>query len=85
MNRDRPDYRATSTPVAADREATPAYRVREVAELLRVHPITIYRAIAAGRLRAMRIGTRRGTFRITREAFDAYRASHATTPEEPAA
>jgi excisionase family DNA binding protein len=65
--------------------AAPAhYRVAEVAALLAVSKSTIYRAIAAGDLRALRVGQVRA-MRVSHEDFDAYRASLATTPEEPAA
>ncbi|MGE3619074.1 MAG: helix-turn-helix domain-containing protein [Acidimicrobiia bacterium] len=52
---------ATSRP----RFLTPA----EVAELLRVSPMTVYRLIKAGEIRAARIGR---SFRIREQDVDAY-------------
>lgn len=46
-------------------------KVREVAELLRVAPMTIYRLIERGELPAVQIGRSR---RIPRSALDAYLA-----------
>lgn len=54
------------------------YRVAEVAELLDVHESTVYRDIDAGRLRALRIGSKRGALRILPVDFDAYVASMTT-------
>jgi excisionase family DNA binding protein len=48
------------------------YKVALVAELLDIDESTVYREIKAGRLRALRIGAGRGTYRIPRDAFDAY-------------
>ncbi len=53
--------------------------VSEVAQALRVTPLTIYRAIHEGRLEAVRLGDS-GPFRIPANALDAYAApvrSHA--------
>jgi excisionase family DNA binding protein len=48
------------------------YRVADVAALLDVHPVTIYRDIEAGRLKAYRVGAGRGAIRIPREALATY-------------
>jgi excisionase family DNA binding protein len=53
---------------------TKPYRVAEVAELLDVHPVTIYRDIAEGRLRALRTGKAKGAIRILPDALNAYLA-----------
>ena len=39
---------------------TKPYHVGEIAEMLDVHSVTIYRDIKAGRLRALRVGVRNG-------------------------
>ncbi|GAA1984324.1 helix-turn-helix domain-containing protein [Amycolatopsis minnesotensis] len=40
------------------------FRVKELADLLDIHRSTIYRAIEAGELEALKIGTGRGVLRI---------------------
>jgi excisionase family DNA binding protein len=50
------------------------YRVADVAKMLDVHPTTVYRDIEAGRLSALRVGTKKGALRILPEALDAYLA-----------
>lgn len=49
--------------------------VKEVAEILSVNPMTVYRLVETGELPHVRIGSR--TIRISREALDAY-----TQPKE---
>ena len=49
--------------------------VKEVAEILSVNPITVYRLIETGELPHVRVGSR--TIRVHREALDAY-----TQPKE---
>ncbi|MFF4735108.1 helix-turn-helix domain-containing protein [Streptomyces sp. NPDC002536] len=44
-------------------------RVGDVARLLGVHPSTVYREVGSGRLRSFRVGTGRGTIRISRAAL----------------
>lgn len=44
-----------------DHEPRPTHLVRELARVLRVHPITVYRQITAGKIEATRIG---GVLRI---------------------
>jgi excisionase family DNA binding protein len=56
-----------------------AYFVAEVAAMLRVDGTTVYREIRAGRLRALRIGSRRGTLRITSDAYAEYVAAAEVT------
>lgn len=48
------------------------YRVRAVAEALDVSVATIYRAIEAGRLEALKLGTGKGTLRVPGRAANAY-------------
>ncbi|BCJ28288.1 helix-turn-helix domain-containing protein [Actinocatenispora sera] len=76
MQDQRSDELATGT-VPAVRP----YRVKQVAELLDVHPATVYRAIESGRLAALRVGAGRGGLRITRQAFEAFLAAIATSVE----
>jgi excisionase family DNA binding protein len=59
--------------LAADRRRKP-YRVSEVAAELDVHPATVYRAIASGRLRALRVGMGRGAIRVPADEFEAFKA-----------
>jgi len=56
-------------------EATRLYRVKAVADMLAVHPATIYRAVEAGRLAALRLGAGNGGLRISGEALTAYLAA----------
>lgn len=46
--------------------------VRSIAEALRVEPTTIYREIKSGRLPSYRVGSGRGTYRVSRAAFMQY-------------
>lgn len=72
-------FKGTSMPETAETPSrrpiiarTKPYRVAEVAALLDVHPVTIYRDIDAGRLSALRVGTGKGALRILPTALDAY-------------
>jgi excisionase family DNA binding protein len=56
-------------------EATRLYRVKAVAEMLAVSPATVYRAVEAGRLAALRLGAGNGGLRISGEALTAYLAA----------
>lgn len=53
-------------------EGTRLYRVRDVAEHFDVSVATIYRAIESGQLKALKLGTGTGTFRVTGAAVLAY-------------
>ena len=53
-------------------EATRMYRVSEVAEHFKVSVATIYRAIESGQLDALKLGTGRGTLRVTGAAVLAF-------------
>ncbi|OEV03806.1 hypothetical protein AN219_37650 [Streptomyces nanshensis] len=50
----------------------PAFKVKEVAELLGIDTSTVYAEIKANRLSAYRVGQGRGTFRISRSAVKQY-------------
>lgn len=65
---------STADSAKADPIRTKPYRAAEVAALMDVDETTIYREIKAGRLRAFRIGTGRGTLRIPVAAFAEYEA-----------
>lgn len=47
-------------------------RVKEIAAALRVAPPTVYAEIRSGRLASYRVGTGRGTIRVSRETFKNY-------------
>ena len=53
-------------------DGTRLYRVRDVAEHFDVSVATIYRAIESGHLKALKLGTGTGTFRVTGAAIRAY-------------
>ena len=61
------------TSVAGERPTGPL-KVAEIAEQLGVDPSTVYRAVKSGDLVAYRIGTGRGTVRVTPDAFAEYKA-----------
>ena len=52
------------------------YFVKEVAEMMRMSPATVYAAIHAGELRAERYGKGKNSIRIDRKAFEEWRESH---------
>lgn len=56
-------------------DATALLTADQVAELLAVHPRTVYELCAAGRLAHYRVGVGGGAIRITREAVEAYLAA----------
>ncbi|WP_411143451.1 helix-turn-helix domain-containing protein [Streptomyces sp. x-80] len=47
-------------------------RVKNIAAALGVSDETVYREVASGRLPSYRVGTGRGTIRVTRRAFREY-------------
>jgi excisionase family DNA binding protein len=53
-------------------EGTRLYRVRDVAEHFDVSVATIYRAIESGQLKALKLGTGTGTFRVSGASVLAY-------------
>jgi excisionase family DNA binding protein len=54
---------------------TRLYRVKAVAEMFDVSVSTIYRAIEAGRLPALRIGRGKGAFRVPEAALGTFEAA----------
>jgi len=58
--------------------------VRQVAERLHVSQGTVYGLIAQGRLRAFRIGTGRGTLRVSEEALADFLQAVETSGGQPA-
>ncbi len=67
-------YQRNAEPPAADTGIRKPFRVAEVAAMLDVHPTTVYRDIEAGRLSALRVGSKKGALRILPAALDAYLA-----------
>ena len=61
-------------------EATRMYRVKDVAEHFKVSRQTIYRAIESGQLDALKLGTGRGTLRVTGAAVLAFAEACAPAP-----
>ncbi len=61
-------------------EATRMYRVRDVAGHFEVSVATIYRAIESGQLDALKLGTGRGTLRVTGAAVLAFAETCAPAP-----
>lgn len=57
-------------------------RPKDIAAALRVDSTTVYREITAGRLEAYRVGSGRGTFRVSRTAFAAYLADRGIPTSE---
>lgn len=69
-------FQGTAMPVSASEGAVQRFfRVAEVAARFDVDETTVCRQIKAGRLKAIRIGTGRGTIRIPAEALADYEAS----------
>lgn len=68
----KPGVEAT---LAAEKNDRRTYSVAELAEMYGVHASTIYREIEAGRLKAMRIGARRGVVRVPVWAVEEYEAA----------
>ena len=59
--------------------------IKEVADILKVSPATVYQLCAQRKLAHIRVGTGRGTIRIRQEDLDAFIAGATVQPEEPAA
>lgn len=56
----------------------PYLTVEEVAELMRVSKMTVYRLLHSGELPGIRVGR---SFRVPREALDTFLRSSATVPQ----
>ena len=54
--------------------------VKEVAEIMRMSPATVYKAIHRGELKAERYGTNRNSLRIDRKDFEEWRKMHRIAP-----
>jgi excisionase family DNA binding protein len=63
---------STTEAAASATVRTRPFRVAEIAALLDVHPVTVYRDIEAGRLRALRVGAKKGALRILPSDLDDY-------------
>jgi len=85
MHDQRSAQMSAQTSAIAEVERRKPYRVAEVAELLDVHESTVYRDIDEGRLRALRVGAKRGALRIMPADFAVYLANMATAGSAVAA
>ena len=56
--------------------------VREVAELMRMSPATVYKAIHKGELKAEQYGTGKNSIRVDRRAFEEWRERHRIGPRD---
>lgn len=61
---------------------SPPLRVKDIASALQVDKATVYREIQSGRLPAYRVGSGRGTIRISRTAFTQYLADRGIPASE---
>lgn len=61
---------------------TEPLRVKDIAAALRVDKSTVYVEIKAGRLASYRVGSGRGTIRVSRTAFTAYLAERGIPASE---
>ena len=66
-------------------ELEPVLTVIEAAAALRVDRSVIYKEIAAGNIKAIRVGLNRGSLRITISEFRSYVAKRSTIAAEPSA
>ncbi|MDX3582007.1 helix-turn-helix domain-containing protein [Streptomyces europaeiscabiei] len=57
-------------------------RVKDIAAALRVDASTVYAEIKAGRIESYRVGTGRGTIRVSRAAFLRYLAERGIPASE---
>jgi excisionase family DNA binding protein len=63
-----------TAPAESQAQNNPPLRVQDIATALRVDRATVYREIAAGRISSYRVGSGRGTIRVSRAAFTQYLA-----------
>lgn len=71
-----------TVPAAQQAPDSPPLRVKVIADALRVDKATVYREIASGNLPSYRIGSGRGTIRVTRTAFEQYLADRGIPTSE---
>lgn len=69
-------------PAAQQAPDSPPLRVQDIATALRVDRATVYREIAAGRLSSYRVGSGRGTIRVSRATFTQYLADRGIPASE---
>lgn len=70
-----------TVPASQARNSQPL-RVKDIASALLVDKATVYREIQSGRLPSYRVGTGRGTIRISRAAFEQYLADRGIPASE---
>lgn len=78
------DGAGTTRPEGLTVDAPALLTADQVAELLAVHPRTVYELCAAGRLAHYRVGVGGGAIRITRDAVEAYLAASLVPASEGA-
>lgn len=61
-------------PAPQEGQATDPLKVKVIADVLDVDRATVYREIKSGRLPAYRVGSGRGTFRVSPTVFEQYLA-----------
>lgn len=72
----------TGAESATPEQAPEPLKVKVIAAALRVSSHTVYAEIKAGRIAAYRIGTGRGTIRVSRTAFTQYLADRGIPTSE---
>lgn len=76
----RQDDKPTRGPARSDLASERLMTVGEVAELMRVSNMTVYRLIKSGQLSALRVGK---NYRIREADMDRYLAERSVRPEGP--
>lgn len=71
-----------TAPAESQAQNNPPLRVQDIATALRVDRATVYREIAAGRISSYRVGSGRGTIRVSRSAFTQYLADRGIPTSE---
>ncbi|WP_319054112.1 helix-turn-helix domain-containing protein [Streptomyces europaeiscabiei] len=70
------------SPAQTQAPASEPLRVKDIAAALRVDASTVYVEIKAGRIESYRVGTGRGTIRVSRAAFQQYLAERGIPASE---